>query len=235
MVDGLARHADAAAAERLQRFFKTAPGEYGEGDVFIGVRVPANRAVCRRHADLPVPELQRLLDSEVHEHRLAAAIVMADRCRRTRTPTGDKQQLLQLYLRNLDDGRLNSWDLVDVSAEHVIGRQLRDGDRGLVYRLAASGDVWHRRAAVLATFAFIKDHDASTTIALAGLLLDDPHPLIHTATGWMLREVGKRCGERLLTDFLDEHAADMPRTMLRYATERLDRGQRTAYLRLPTG
>ena len=224
----LAEVADPADALFLQRFFKTGPGEYGEGDVFIGVRVPATRAVVRRFGGLPpagldYDEIDALLDSPVHEHRLAGALLLVRRYKK------DPEAVYDRYLAAVRRGRINNWDLVDASSEFIVGEHLADRDRALLDELAASGSLWERRVAVLATFQFIKKGDPSTTFALAERLLSDPEDLIHKSTGWMLREIGKRVSREQLTGFLDAHAAAMPRTMLSYATEHLDPAERAKY------
>ena len=233
----LAAVADPADAVFLQRFFKTGPGEYGEGDVFLGVRVPQTRAVAKRFAGLQLPEVRALLDSPVHEHRLAGLIVLnAAFARASGARTRDdaeRERLAAFYLRAVRDGRVNNWDLVDASAEYVLGEFLLDRPRGLLDELAASPVLWERRVAVLSTFAFLKAGDASTTLELAARLLDDPEDLMHKAIGWMLRETGKRFDRALLTGFLDEYAGRMPRTMLAYATEHLDAETRAAYRAAP--
>jgi 3-methyladenine DNA glycosylase AlkD len=221
--EALAEAADPADAIFLQRFFKTGPGEYGEGDVFIGVRVPATRAVVRRFRDLDLDEIEALLDSPVHEHRLAGALLLVARYKT------DPDTVFDRYLAAVRRGRINNWDLVDASAEFIVGEHLRNRDRSLLDELAASGSLWERRVAVLATFQFIKSGDPSTTFALAERLLSDPEDLIHKSTGWMLREIGKRVSREQLTGFLDAHAAGMPRTMLSYATEHLDPEERARY------
>lgn len=225
---GLAAAADSGDAVFLQRFFKTGPGEYGEGDVFIGVRVPATRSVVRRFRGLPpagldYDEIDELLDSPVHEHRLAGALLLVARYPK------DPDTVFDRYLAAVRRGRINNWDLVDSSSEFIVGEHLWDRDRGLLDELAASGSLWQRRVAVLATFAFIKRGDPSTTFALAERLLTDREDLMHKAVGWMLREVGKRVSREQLAGFLDAHAAAMPRTMLSYATEHLDPAERARY------
>lgn len=207
----------------LSRFFKTGPGEYGEGDVFLGVRVPQTRAVVRRHRGMSFDEIDGLLDDPVHEHRLAGLLLLVDAARR------DPEEAATRYLAAVRRGRVDNWDLVDSSSEHLLGGWLYDRDRSLLDELAASPVLWERRVAVLATFAFIKKGDASTTLALAERLLDDSHDLMHKAVGWMLREVGKRVSRETLLGFLDAHAARMPRTMLAYATEHLPPEQRAHY------
>jgi 3-methyladenine DNA glycosylase AlkD len=217
----------------LQRFFKTGPGQYGEGDVFIGVRVPQTRAAAKRFASLPLEEISVLLASQVHEHRLAGLIILNAafaRASAVRTrDEGTRERLAAYYLAAVRRGCVNNWDLVDSSAEFVLGEYLFDRPRTLLFELAQSDNLWSRRVAVLSSFAFIKRGDASTTLELAALLRDDREDLMRKAVGWMLREVGKRVDPALLIRFLDAHAAQMPRIMLGYATERLDADVRAAY------
>jgi 3-methyladenine DNA glycosylase AlkD len=212
----------------LGRFFKTGEGQYSAGDVFIGVRVPDTRSVCKRFHDLPLSETRKLLESPIHEHRLAAVILLSNQFKRANEP--GRKVIFDAYLSAVYDGRINNWDIVDTSAEFIVGEYLWDKPKGLLFELAASDNLWQRRVAVLSTFAFIKKDDASTTLKLAGLLLHDEHDLIQKAVGWMLREIGKRCDEALLLKFLDAHAAEMPRTMLRYSIERLDPAQKRRYM-----
>jgi 3-methyladenine DNA glycosylase AlkD len=225
---GLERlHAELRAAaepERvpvLQRFFKTGPGEYGEGDIFIGARVPAVRAVARRHADLSLEDVAKLLSSPVHEERLAALVILVRLFERA--GEGERRRVFDLYLRST--AHVNGWDLVDASAPHIVGAYLLDRDeeerRRVLDRLASSSSVWERRIAIMATFAFVRAGEYEETLRIARSMLDDSHGLIHKAVGWMLREVGKR-DEGLLVEFLRQYAAEMPRTMLRYAVERLE-------------
>lgn len=225
-------YAKTADAALVGRFFKTGEGQYSAGDVFIGVRVPDTRKVCKTFAALPLGEIVKLLQSPVHEHRLAAVILMGNQF--ARAGEERKKAIYDAYLKAVYDGHVNNWDIVDTSAEFITGAYLWDKPRGLLFELAASTDIWQRRVAVLSTFAFIKKGDASTTLKLAGLLLDDPHDLIQKAVGWMLRETGKRVDEALLVKFLDLHAADMPRTMLRYSIERLTLAQRKKYMAAKT-
>ena len=223
-LDGLrAELREAAEPERvpdLQRFFKTGPGGYGEGDVFLGVRVPAVRAVARRHAGLDPEDVTELLRSPVHEERLAALVILVRRF--DRTDERERQRVFGLYLQNT--AHVNGWDLVDASAPHIVGAHLlgRGGaDRRILDHLTWSPSIWERRIAIMSTFAFVRAGEYDETLRLARSLLNDEHDLIHKATGWMLREVGKR-DEQLLVRFLQRHGGDMPRTMLRYAVERLD-------------
>ena len=224
LLDGLRRELREAAEpermEMLQRFFKTGPGGYGEGDVFLGVRVPAVRAVARRYADLVLEDVSDLLHSPIHEERLTALVILVRRY--GRADESDKQSIFNLYLQNTP--YVNGWDLVDASAPHIVGAHLlgRGETRGRVLdRLASSTSVWERRIAIMATFPFLRAGCCDETLRLARVLLGDGHDLIHKATGWMLREVGKR-DQALLVSFLDRHTGDMSRTMLRYSVERLD-------------
>lgn len=224
------RHELRAAASKqkagtLRRFFKTGPGEYGEGDEFLGVMVPQSRAIARRFGDLPLADVRRLLRSRIHEERLVALLILVDRFRKGGPE--DRREVYDLYLRNTS--HINNWDLVDLSAEHVVGPYLDGRSRGVLRRLAQSSSVWERRIAVLATFHFIKRGEFGQTLRLAERLLDDEHDLIHKAVGWMLREVGKR-DQRALEGFLRGHGQRMPRTMLRYAVERLPAARRRRYL-----
>ncbi|MCC7076294.1 MAG: DNA alkylation repair protein [Acidimicrobiia bacterium] len=219
--------AEPGYAEHSQRFFKTGPGEYGEGDRFIGVRVPAQRDVARRFATLDLHEIEVLLGSDIHEHRLTAAILLT-----LQYPKADakgQRAIYDLTMRRLD--RFDNWDIVDTVAPRVVGAHLRDrpAPREALHRLARSPDLWAQRMAMVATQAFIREGDFADTLALATDLLVHDHDLMHKATGWMLREVGKK-DEPTLLRFLDAHAADMPRTMLRYAIERLPEPARRHYL-----
>ena len=215
----LARLAEPARVPDLQRFFKTGPGEYAAGDRFRGLRVPQVRGIVRRAAALPIPELEVLLASPWHEDRLAGLLVLARQCERAAEP--DRRLRFQLYLRVARAGRINNWDLVDVTAGRVVGAWLRGRpERGrTLARLARSGCVWERRIAMLATGHLIWHGEFADALRLAALLRDDPHDLMHKAVGWMLREIGKR-DRAVLDGFLVAHAARMPRTMLRYALEK---------------
>lgn len=212
------------------RYFKTGPGEYGEGDVFVGVPVPEQRKVATRFKDLAQGELSRLLDSEVHEDRLVALLIMAARATARTTSADEREALYRLYLARID--RVNNWDLVDSSAPAVIGGYLlgRKEARGVLDTLVASDHLWSRRTAMLASYAFIRRGEADDALRLAEKLLEDRHDLMHKAAGWMLREVGQRVGLEELRGFLRSHAATMPRTMLRYAIEKLTPQERAAWL-----
>jgi 3-methyladenine DNA glycosylase AlkD len=226
----LAKHGNADDAVFLQRFFKTGPGQYGEGDQFIGVRVPAMRRISKEFKDLPLTEVQKLLDSPIHEHRLAAVVILSYKY--PKTSEDDKRAIYDLYIKNVYEGRINNWDIVDVTAPHIIGAHLEKRPRDELYKLARSNDIWQKRVAIISTFRFIKKGDPSTSLDMAEILLHDKHDLIHKAVGWVLREVGKSVDEKLLTDFLDRHAHDMPRMALRYSLEKLTPEQKTHYMKL---
>jgi len=214
-------------ADALQGFFQTGPGQYGEGDRFLGLRVPDVRAVAKEAKALTLADVEALLDSEWHEARLAALAVMVNRF--PKAGQADREAMVALYLRRTD--RINNWDLVDVSAPHIVGTYLLDRDDALdvLERLAASENLWERRIAAVATFAFIRQRDVVPTLVVAERLVNDRHDLIHKAVGWMLREAALR-ESAPVEAFLDRHAATMPRTMLRYTLERFPDPLRRRYM-----
>lgn len=218
----LRRLASPAKAVAAARFFKTGPGQYGEGDVFIGVTVPENRRAIRPYLQLPQKDLAVLLKSKIHEERLAALLILV-----AQFQAGDASAVA-FYLAHA--GRINNWDLVDASAHQILGEHLAGRDRRLLARLAQSGNMWERRIAMVSTFAFIKRGESADACRLAQVLLQDDHDLMHKAVGWMLREVGKRAGIENLRAFLREHAQTMPRTALRYAIERMDAAERQRWM-----
>ena len=212
-------------AATSQKFFKTGLGEYGEGDIFIGIRVPVLRKLIEDYLDLPIREIKLVLQSPIHEERLFALLLLV----RISFSADEalKKRIYELYLKSTKF--INNWDLVDASAEHIVGAFLKDKTRAPLYRLAKSTDLWERRIAIMATFHFIKHHDFSDTLKLAKILLIDQHDLIRKAVGWMLREIGKR---DLPTEeeFLKKHYKKMPRTMLRYAIEKFPEPKRQKFL-----
>lgn len=210
----------------LGHFFRTGPGQYGEGDQFIGVRVPRLRSICKPYRQLPPSEIEALLESPIHEIRLAGAIIMAEQAKRGDGTT--KKALYDLYLRRTD--RINNWDIVDSSCRDVVGGYLMGKPRNILYELARSKNIWERRIAIVSTWEFIRHGELDDTFAIAALLLGDRQDLIHKAVGWMLREAGKR-DEAELRRFLDAHAKSMPRTALRYSLERLDSESRAIYMK----
>jgi 3-methyladenine DNA glycosylase AlkD len=219
--------ANPADAEFAQRYFKTGPGQYGEGDRFLGIRATPMKALAREAAGLSREDLAELLRSEWHEERMLALLVMVGAHKRGGPEA--RQSLHEMYLAHTD--RVNNWDLVDGSAQELVGAHLADGDDlSLLDRLAASPSLWERRIAIIATQHFIRAGEYAPTLHVAGLLVDDRHDLIHKAVGWMLREVGNRDRE-VEEGFLRAHFKTMPRTMLRYAIERFPEPLRQQYLR----
>lgn len=215
------------------RFFKTGPGEYGEGDQFVGVPVPPCRSIAKHHVNLSMHEINRLLDSPIHEERQVALFILVLRFASADETKGaeheSREEILQMYLSALKRGRVNNWDLIDASAEQILGKHLLNRSRQMLFDLSTSSSIWERRASIIATFAFIKQKDSSTTFELAQRLLEDEEPLIHKAIGWMLREIGKRIDRKQLLSFLDKYASQMPRIMLSYATEHLSPKQKLSY------
>ena len=202
----------------VARYFKTGKGEYGEGDVFLGITVPAQRIVAKKYKDLSISEIEKLLHSQIHEHRLTGFMILARR--------NPSKEIYDFYLAHTD--RINNWDLVDSSAQ-IVGEYVLDKDRSILRTLAKSKSLWERRIAIVATHTFIKQKDFAMTFKVAELLMGDTHDLIHKAVGWMLREVGKR-DQKAEEKFLQKHYKTMPRTMLRYAIERFSVSKRVFYM-----
>ncbi len=218
--------ADPLVAAQSQRFFKTGPGQYGEGDHFIGIRVPELRRLARKYRALDMEQAESLLRSEIHEHRQVTLFILVEQFKRGNETT--RQRIYSLYLRNL--GHIDNWDLVDASAPHIVGAWLENRSRLPLKRLARADTLWARRIAVLATFHDIRRGEFEATLCVAQMLLEDREDLIHKAVGWMLREVGKRSPETAEV-FLRQHYRTMPRTMLRYAIEKFPEAKRQAYLK----
>lgn len=212
-------------AKSSVRFFKTGPGEYGEGDIFIGIKVPTLRTVSREFRSLHLEEIETLLNSPIHEERHLALMILVLQV--AKCDDAYRRIVFDFYLRNTKS--INNWDLVDCSAPHVIGGYLLDKSRKPLFQLTKSKSLWERRIAIVSTQYFIRHGDFADTLAITGKLLNDEEDLIHKASGWMLREVGKK-DQSVLEAFLDQHAAIMPRTMLRYAIEKFPPEQRRAYL-----
>lgn len=213
-------------ARILQRFFKTGKGEYAEGDIFLGITVPQIRKVAKEFASLSLTDTVYLLKSPFHEERLLALLILVNRF--SKSNASRKEMIFKLYLRNTKC--INNWDLIDLTAGHIVGAYLFDRNKELLYRLAKSKSLWERRIAIIATFYFIKNFQFDDTLAIAEALLSDKHDLIHKAVGWMLREVGKK-DMRREEEFLKGCYKKMPRTMLRYAIERFPETKRQAYLK----
>lgn len=218
--------ANPAKAKILAGFFKTGRGQYGEGDRFLGLTVPVSRAIARRHAGLALRDVEHLLHSKVHEERLIGLLILAHRFRLG--DDGGRKSVFDFYLRHAD--RADNWDLVDLSADKIVGAWLLDRPKGTLTALAKSSSLWRRRIAIVATFAFIRAGRLDDTFRVADLLMKDGHDLIHKATGWMLREAGKH-DKTALVAYLKPRYKAMPRTMLRYAIEKFPETERKRYLK----
>jgi 3-methyladenine DNA glycosylase AlkD len=213
-------------AEHSQRFFKTAKGEYGAGDIFLGIRVPVLRKLVKKYRGISIAEVYKLLHSKFHEERLLAILMLVQLFK---TADDDEQkQIYDLYLRNTEF--INNWDIVDISAGNIVGAYLYEKDRIPLYHLVKSENLWERRISIIATFYFIRKNDFEETLKISKILLHDKEDLIQKAVGWMLREVGKKVIE-IEEEFLEEHYKKMPRTMLRYAIEKFPEARRKMYLR----
>lgn len=225
-VERLEAHRSPEEAEKYLRYFKTGEGQYGEGDIFMGGRMGQVFALAKEFIEMSPDEIEKLLGGHIHEVRAGGLSIMDKQARRKKTSEDRRKELFDLYLRRTD--RINNWDLVDVSAPHVVGGYLFDKPRDVLYELAHSENMWERRTAIVSTYYFIRQGDLDDTYRIAEILLDDEEDLIHKATGGWLREAGKKDRLRLLR-FLDNHAATMPRTALRYAIEHLDKEQKQHY------
>jgi 3-methyladenine DNA glycosylase AlkD len=213
--------------KKIQRYFKSGEGEYGEGDEFMGVRMGQIFALAKEFIEMPPSEIERLLESPIHEVRVGAVSIMDWQARSKKISAERRKELFDLYIKRHD--RINNWDLVDRSAPYVVGGYLFDKPRVILYKLARSKNMWERRTAIVSTFYFIRKGEIEDTFKIAEMLINDKEDLIHKAVGGWLREAGKKDPKRLLS-FLDKHAATMPRTALRYAIERLDKKLREHYM-----
>ncbi|MDR3236755.1 MAG: DNA alkylation repair protein [Prevotellaceae bacterium] len=226
ILDELRSAANPEKAAFLQRFFKTGKGQYAEGDVLLGIAAPLTRSIVRQCPPLPLADVRALLESEYHEARLAALLLLVKQFKKAKEP--ERKAIFDFYLANAR--RVNNWDLVDLSCRDVVGLYLLDkDDRSVLYRLAASENLWEQRIAVVSTWTFIKHRQFDDTLALAGALLAHKHDLMHKAVGWMLREVGKKDRPTLVV-FLEKHRTQMPRTALRYAIEHFAPGERAYFM-----
>ena len=226
--DQLFKLGDPTRAVHSLRFFKTGKGEYGEGDKFIGCTVPQTRSVAAKYTKMPLNEVAKLLDDEIHECRLCALVILTNKY--SKANEFERYEILNFYLANTS--RINNWDLVDISAHNIVGEWFKNReDRSLLHQLAESDLLWDQRIAIVSTLTFIRNNSFNDILLLSERFLQHKHDLIHKACGWMLREVGKR-DEAVLTYFLDQHAHQMPRTMLRYSIEKFDEELRKHYLNI---
>ncbi len=225
IVQELEQLADPKQATLFQGFFKTGKGQYGEGDIFLGIKVPEQRKVAVKYKDVSLTEVQKLLKSKIHEHRLVTLLILVGKFQKA--DPSERLSIFDLYLKNTR--YINNWDLVDLSAPYIVGTYLLDKDRNILYTLAKSTLLWERRIAVLATFTFIRNDDFKDSLKIAEMLLHDDHDLIHKAVGWMLREIGKH-DQSTEEKFLKKHYKAMPRTMLRYSIEKFDDKKRKFYM-----
>lgn len=223
------READPEKAKALSRFFKTGKGEYGEGDIFLGIVVPKQRKISQEYKNLEMAEIQKLLSSDVHEKRMIALFILIEHYKNAKKEKDEKKrkEIFEFYLKNTE--KINNWDLVDLSAPNIVGDYLLDKERGRLYNLAKSSNLWERRISVLSTFAFIRNSQFEDTLKISEILLRDKHDLIHKAVGWALREVGKR-NQEVEEEFLRKNYKSMPRTMLRYAIEKFPENKRRKFL-----
>jgi 3-methyladenine DNA glycosylase AlkD len=215
--------------KKIQRYFKSGEGEYGEGDTFIGVKMGDLFALAKEHSGMPVKELEKLLDSPIHEIRAGAVSIMDKESRQKKITAGRLEEMFDLYMRRHD--RINNWDLVDLGCLHMTGAYLFDKPGKILYSLAKSKNIWERRTAILSTCYFIRQGQLDDTFAIAEILIKDAEDLVHKATGWMLRFAGDKDKKRLV-QFLDKHAATMPRVLLRNCIEKFTAKEREHYLKL---
>lgn len=225
VIESLSKVSNKEKVKILARFFKTGEGQYGFGDIFIGVMVPQQRVVAKKFQDLRFSEIEKLIQSKIHEHRLTALLILVKRFEKGEKQ--DKRKIYTFYLRNKK--YINNWDLVDLSAPNIVGKYLFDKSRAILFKLAKSKNIWDRRISIISTFYFIKQQDLKDTLTISRILLSDKEPLIHKAVGWMLREVGKK-NQQTLIDFLDKHTNEMSRTTLRYSIEKFEEKKRQKYL-----
>lgn len=220
--------ADPMQAKILQRFFKTGRGEYGEGDIFLGIKVPIQRKLAKKYLGLKLNDIQKLLNSKIHEERLVGLLILVSQYNKTRD-SKKKREIFYFYLNNT--AKINNWDLVDLSAPNIAGDYLLNNysKKNILYKLARSKNLWEKRISIVSTFAFIRQKKFEDTLAISEILLGDTHDLIHKAVGWMLREVGKK-DQNVLEEFLKKNYNNLARTTLRYAIERFEEKKRKSFL-----
>ena len=230
MLNGLIKELQKAAnpkqAKILQKFFKTGKGEYGEGDIFLGIKVPKQRKIAKKYTGLNFSEIQKLLNSKIHEYRFISILILVDKFKKASEE--EKEKIFNFYLKNTKN--INNWDLVDVSAPSIIGEFLFDKKKSVLYKLAESKNLWEKRISIVSCFTYIKKGKFNNALRISQILIDDKHDLIHKAVGWMLREIGK-VEEKVLESFLKDHYKKMPRTMLRYAIEKFPEEKRKFYMK----
>lgn len=226
----LKKESNVKKAKILSGFFKTGKGEYGEGDIFLGITVPIQRKIAKDFSYISFKDIQELLDNKIHEKRLIALIILIIKYNKALKEKDEntKKEIFELYLKNSKN--INNWDLVDLSAPNIVGDYLIDKPKEALYKMANSDNLWDKRIAIISTFTFIRKNYFNDTIKISNILLNDPHDLIHKAVGWMLREIGKR-DLLVLRRFLEENYKKMPRTMLRYAIEKFEQKERQKYLK----
>ncbi len=226
-IERLKKMQSAAELKKIQRYFKSGEGEYGEGDQFIGVKMGSLFALAKEFGEMPIIEIEKLLESTIHEVRAGAVSIMDKASRSKKITESRRKEFYTLYMKRHD--RINNWDLVDLGCLHMTGSYLFDKPRTVLYKLARSKNMWERRTAILSTCYFIRQGDTEDTFKIAEMLLKDKEDLVHKGAGWMLRFTGDKDRKKLL-DFLDKYAAAMPRTLLRYSIEKLEKKQREYYL-----
>ncbi|MFA6080831.1 MAG: DNA alkylation repair protein [Patescibacteria group bacterium] len=225
LIRELQQAADSERAKNLKWFFKTGKGEYGEGDRFLGIAVPNLRTISKKYQSLGIKDLQKLIDSKIHEHRLSSLMIL--RMKYQKANIKDQSLIVRFYLKNTK--KINNWDLVDLSSHYILGNWLIDKDKKILFKLARSKNLWEKRISIISTFAFIRENQFSDTTKISEILLKDKNDLIHKAVGWALREIGKK-DKKTEIDFLNKHYKTMPRTMLRYAIEKFSDKERKFYL-----
>jgi 3-methyladenine DNA glycosylase AlkD len=226
IISELNKLADAKIAKDSQRFFKTEKGEYGYGDKFLGIRVPVLRKIAKSCQDITITEIKKLIKSEFHEIRLLALVILVNQY--SQANEEKKEIIYKLYLKHTK--YINNWDLVDISAHHIVGAWLADKDRSILYKLVTSTKLWERRITIMSTFFFIKNGEFIDALKLSKILINDSEDLIHKAVGWMLREIGNR-DQKEEEKYLKQHYKQMPRTMLRYSIEKFSKERRQKYLK----
>lgn len=214
-------------AKNLQKFFKTGKGEYGENDIFLGIKVPTQRQIAKKYKNFSLDNIRALLDSKIHAYRFTALLLLIDKYEKA--DKRKKKKIFDFYLNNTKN--INNWDLVDISAPKIVGKFLLDKNKNILYKLAKSENLWEKRIAIIATFTFIRNNDFKDCLKISRILLNDEHDLIHKAVGWMLREVGKQ-NQKVEEEFLNKYYKKMPRVMLRYSIEKFNEKKRKKYLKI---